>query len=443
MKPVLDDRPLEMGSEQAEEYIDLLDPYLRYKLLPFWLESAFDHDYGGYLTYFDRHGRRTGKTEKTLIMQMRMIFTFSGAHRASYGGGRCLEAAAHGVDFVLEHFWDPQHRGWYWICDRAGRVLDDCKIMYGQSFGIYALAEYGMASDDPRGREYAEKTVSAIQQCAADASASGYWEMFHRDWSLKPGGIYGGDRKTLDVHMHLMEAFTTLFELTQEKEHRDKLKEVIHILCNRMLDPVSGTGMAQFDRDFRPLPAIIFKDVWGSDRSLEKEAARPLDNTNYGHNIEMAWLLKYAADILGEDIEPYRAVIQRLMDHACRWGVDSAYGGIFVEGPRQGEATQKLKEFWQQAEALVGFLDAALIFKKQRYWEAFERVFDFVWTRMINHEVGEWYALLARDGSIEWDYLGHEWKISYHTVRSVIQSLKRLRSLQNESRSGRAAPYKS
>jgi mannose/cellobiose epimerase-like protein (N-acyl-D-glucosamine 2-epimerase family) len=48
---------------------------------------------------------------------------------------------------------------------------------------------------------------------------------------------------------------------------------------------------------------------------------------------------------------------------------------------------------------------------------------------MINHEVGEWRALLNRDGTVQWDYLGHEWKISYHTVRAVIQTLKRLRKL--------------
>jgi len=372
MKPALDDRPLEIGSEQAEGYIDLLDPYLNHKLLPFWLEKALDHEYGGYLTYFDRHGRRTGKTEKTLIMQMRMIFTFSGAHRAGYGEGLCLKAARNGVDFALEYLWDNMHQGWYWICDRKGQVRDTSKIMYGQSFGVYSLAEYGMASGDPRGREYAENTYAAIQSHASDSRRGGYRELFHHDWSPKPGGSHGGDRKTLDVHMHLMEAFTTLFELTQSAEHRGKLKAVIHILCSRMLDPASGTGIAQLDREFRPLPAIIFPDVWGSDRPPGKEPARPLDNTNYGHNIEMAWLLNHAVDILGEDLEPYRAVIQRLVDHACRWGVDWKYGGVFVEGPRQGTATQTLKEFWQQA---------------------------------------------------------------YHTVRSVIQSLSRLHRLQGELRS--------
>ena len=49
---------------------------------------------------------------------------------------------------------------------------------------------------------------------------------------------------------------------------------------------------------------------------------------------------------------------------------------------------------------------------------------------MIVREIGEWLPLLERNGTMKWDYLGHEWKISYHTVRSVIQSLKRLDQLR-------------
>ena len=47
------------------------------------------------------------------------------------------------------------------------------------------------------------------------------------------------------------------------------------------------------------------------------------------------------------------------------------------------------------------------------------------------HEAGggEWWALLDRDGTVLWDYLGHAWKISYHTVRGMIQTTTRLRKL--------------
>lgn len=414
---------------QINTYKEQLLDYLQDKLLPFWLNNSIDRQYGGYLSYFDVNGKATGKTDKTLICQLRMIFTYSSAARAGYHTQRCLQAAEQGVYFLLNHFWDPDNSGWYWITDQKGKILNNSKIMYGQSFAIYALAEYQLASGDQRGGEFANRTFDIIQRNASETSAGGYWEMFFKNWSRKPGGVMGGDRKTLDVHMHLMEAYTTLYELSRDPIHKRKLEEIIRILTHKMLHPQYGVGLAQFDVDFNPLEAIIFQNVWGSDRDVES-GKRPINNTNYGHNIEFAWLLKHAVQMMGKDLTPYKSVIRKLVDHACEFGVDRQYGGIFVEGPCNNPATQTVKEFWQQAEALIGFLDAALLFKSEKYWQAFENIFYFVWNHNINHNVGEWYALLNQDGSVKWDYLGHEWKINYHTVRSVIQSLKRLQNLE-------------
>ncbi len=40
---------------------------------------------------------------------------------------------------------------------------------------------------------------------------------------------------------------------------------------------------------------------------------------------------------------------------------------------------------------------------------------------------GEWYERLDRFGVPIDDALGHAWKISYHTVRSMIQTVQRLK----------------
>ena len=75
-------------------------------------------------------------------------------------------------------------------------------------------------------------------------------------------------------------------------------------------------------------------------------------------------------------------------------------------------------------------LDAYSLFGDEKYWDAFRKVYDFVFDRFVNMPAGgEWYALLDRDGTPIWDYLGHAWKISYHTVRSTIQVVRRLKGL--------------
>ncbi len=82
----------------------------------------------------------------------------------------------------------------------------------------------------------------------------------------------------------------------------------------------------------------------------------------------------------------------------------------------------------EQAEVLVGMLDAYLLFGEEKYWAAFRNVYDFVMEKFVAWDGGgEWYERLDRAGNPVDDALGHGWKSSYHTVRSMIQTVKRLK----------------
>jgi mannose 2-epimerase len=405
-----------------------IERYLTGKLYPFWFDRVAAPG-GGFTTYFDRDGKPTGQTDRTLIQQTRSIFMLSHAIRNGYGAGRAPGLLADGLAWFLRAFHDSEHDGWYWIVDRDGKPVGTDKIMYGQSFVIYAMSECALATGDPRARAAAERTFELVQTYATDTRHGGYREMFLRDWQPRPDGAYGGDRKSFDVHMHLMEAFTALYELTGREIHRRKLLEVIDVLWARMFDPGTWTGIAQFALDFTPLPAIMFRTVWGSDRDNEGEP-RPLDNTSYGHNIEFLWLFLHALEVLGEPVDPYRERLGKLAAHTLKYGVDPVHGGVFVEGPHAGPARDLQKEFWQQAESLVGLLDAHLLLGDRAYWDAFRSTWDFVRKHFVHPVLGEWHALAARDGTILWDYLGHAWKNNYHTTRSMVQVLKRLAKIE-------------
>ncbi len=404
--------------------------HLLQELMPFWETHGVDSEYGGYLTYLDKDGNPTGETLKTVVCQTRMIYSYSSAHRANLGGGKYLDIAGQGVDFLLRHFLDKKYGGWYWVCQQDGSPHDRAKIMYGHSFAIYALSEYAMASGDQRALEMAEETYSVIKTRAADIEHGGFGEFYEEDWSPKAPGVYGGDRKSLDVHMHLMEAFTNLYEATGLHAHKTDSQRVINLLFNRMIHPEYGTGMAQFSFDWTPLRAILFKNVWGSDRDVPDDEGRPLNNTSFGHNVEFAWLLKHSLDILDMDVNEYKERMRKLYDHCCRYGIDWEHGGVYCEGPNDGPARERNKEFWQQAETLVGMLDAYLLFGEEKYWDAYENVHRFVMDKVINHAVGEWYPLFDENSNRLWDYMGHAWKINYHTVRAAIQCEKRLAAIR-------------
>ena len=97
-----------------------------------------------------------------------------------------------------------------------------------------------------------------------------------------------------------------------------------------------------------------------------------------------------------------------------------------MEGPHSGGVSDREKEFWQQAEVLTAMLDAYIMFSDPVYLAAFINVHRFVFDRMINKGVGEWYPLLTRQGEPIWTHMGHSWKINYHTVRAMVQSINRL-----------------
>ena len=397
------------------------------ELLPFWISRMVDKVNGGFITHFDRNGRDSGEDEKSLIAQTRSVYTLSSAHRAGYGEGKYKELARHGVDFLLDRMWDKEYGGFYWMMDRKGNVKIDQKIIYGHSFAIYSLSEYTLATGDPRGIEYAEKVFDLLQKYCVDTMYGGYWEMFHRDWTLCGPGSQGGDRKTLDVHMHLMEAFTTLYECTRKDVHRRKLLEDIDLLINRLIHPVYKTGIPQFYKDWTIAPQIKFDIIWGWDRfSEDGQKGNATDNTCYGHNIEFAWLMIHALKILGIDPADYHQLFRTIFDHTINNGIDYEYGGVFVEGPHAGGVYDREKEFWQQAEALIGLLDAVIMFGDEKYWDAYKNVHRFVIDKVVNKGVGEWWPLLTRKGEPIWTHMSHSWKVNYHSVRAMVQSIKRL-----------------
>lgn len=409
--------------------------HLHNELLPFWLDRLWDEKWGGFLTQWDKDGKDSGVDEKSLLAHMRTIYSLSLA--AMYGhdqDGRCSDLARRGVQFAIDNYWDEVYGGFYWLFDRRGAILIDKKIVYGLSFAIYALSTYTKAFDDPVGLFYAEKCFDLLQLYGAETSYGGYWEMFERDWTLCGPGAEGGDRKTLDVHMHLMEAFTALYGASGKEIHRRKLEEIITLIEKRILHPVHKTGIPQFFVDWKVAPQIKFNVIWGWDRYEGEGGAKAnaLDNTSYGHNVEFFWLLSDALRTLGVSAQPYEEMFHHLLDHAVTYGVDKVHGGVYVEGSLDGDVVyDKSKEFWQQAEFLIGMLDAYLAFGEKRFLEVYGNVHRFVFDKMINHEVGEWLALLAEDGTPIWSHMSHSWKVNYHTIRAATLSIDRLDRILN------------
>ena len=407
-----------------QSYLAKTQQYLNTSLIPFWATRAVDEKYGGFQTNYDRLGKRTAVTEKSFLAQCRSIFTISFAKRLGFSWPNAEQALSQGIEFLFDHFRDKKYDGYYWLVEEDGRVIDANKIIYGHSFLIYALAEYSLLTGDAASKQEAVRIFNLLQEKAADPVHGGYFEHFDRQFNLKKAHSAFNTHKSLDVHMHLMEAFTTLYELTGEFEHRQALESVIELIFHKMVHPETGTGIAMFTEDWRAIANVELDTVWGRDR-FDDDGKSP-DITSYGHNIELAWLYLHALQILKIAPENGLSRVVPIFAHTFKFGVDWQYGGLFVEGLRSGPVTEATKEFWQQAEALVGFLDAWLLTQDDKYLQAFRNIHDFVFSKMINYQLGEWRALLDKTGNPIWDYMGTSWKVFYHTVRGTCLTVRKL-----------------
>ena len=178
--------------ERLKKAYQEISSHLNEELLPFWETHGVDEVYGGYLTTFDENGNVKEDEDKYIVTQTRMIWAYS-AFARKLGHKEYLPRAKQGVEFFIRHFWDEKYGGWYWKTARDGSLLDNGKVVYGQTFAIYALAEYTLASGDQIGKEYACRTFDLLQKYCADTRFGGYLENMEPDWTPSEPGFAAGD----------------------------------------------------------------------------------------------------------------------------------------------------------------------------------------------------------------------------------------------------------
>jgi mannobiose 2-epimerase len=106
-----------------------------------------------------------------------------------------------------------------------------------------------------------------------------------------------------------------------------------------------------------------------------------------------------------------------------------ADGAIFNAGEPKG-VTDFEKEWWPQAEAVVGFLCAYQISRDERFLKAALHCWDFIEARLVDRKNGEWFRGVSRDGQVLDRHLKVSfWKCPYHNGRACLEAARRLRSL--------------
>lgn len=379
-------------------------------LLPFWRERSVDSERGGFIGEMANDGAVQAAAPKGLILNSRILWTFAAVFR-KLGDGGDLALARRAFDYLLGQFKDHDHGGFFWRLDPTGRPLDGSKKIYGQAFSLYALSEFHLATGESLALEEARSTFHLIEEHAHDEDRQGYIEALARDWS--PAADLRLSEKDMDVaksmnnHLHVLEAYTNLYRAWPDSSVAERLQELIHLFDRHILSwTAEGCHLQHF-----------FDAEWNvCSRTY-----------TYGHDIEAAWLLCEAARVLGDAkrqaevegwaIELARSVLSEALDQE---------GGLAYEG-REGRVTNPSREWWPQAEAVVGFWQVHDLTGEVVFADAAKRIWGFICEQIVDRENGEWFWRITPEGSVdESEPKVSEWKGPYHNTRMCLEMVQRI-----------------
>ena len=213
----------------ANAYQPRLESNLVQNIVAFWYPQTLDRTNGGYLLNHDIDGRFRSGATKMIVTQARMVWLFSRLAQAGYDRQKNLDAADAGYRFLRDKMWDPKNGGFYWQVDITGdRKLRPKKHLYGQSFALYALSEYYLASGRKEVLDLATRLFNLMEEKAHDQTYGGYLEWFNEDWTPAPVDemSYMGDPnfKLMNTHLHLLESMTCFYRASRLPLARERLK---------------------------------------------------------------------------------------------------------------------------------------------------------------------------------------------------------------------------
>ncbi len=377
-------------------------------ILYYWLNNTIDEKNGGYVGSINCDNVPQFDDPKGGILHSRILWTFSAAYKA-FGNEEYKLAADRAYLYLKDHFIDKENGGTYWMVDANGKPSEDRKHVYAQAFSIYSLAEYFLAVKDEEALNHAIALYNLIEKHAADTENGGYFEAFSCEWKLiedvRLSDKDENEPKSMNTHLHILEGYTNLYRVWPNAQLKEQLTTLVQIFIDKIVNE-STTSMINFmDLDWTPKSDII----------------------SFGHDIETTWLLCEAVNVLGDKslLDKVNTIAISVAESVISNGIDKD-GGLINEANLSG-ITDSDKDWWPQAEAVIGFLNAYEISGRKEFLQASFNSWDFIKNYMIDYTYGEWFEKVNQEGEPykEMDKV-RSWKGPYHNGRAALEVMERV-----------------
>ena len=387
-------------------------------ILSFWMAHTVDETNGGFVGQIDFKNQHINDAPKGAVLNARILWSFSAAYNLT-GNKIYLNFAQRAFDYCCTYFIDKENRGVYWSVDNKGQPLDTKKQIYALAFTIYAFSEFYKATKDKTAIAEAIDLYDVIIKQSYDKINGGYIEAFTKDWNaiedLRLSDKEANEKKTMNTHLHVLEAFTALYQIWHYEPVKKKISELIRNFLQHIINPLTHHQHLFFNEKWQPKSTAI----------------------SYGHDIETAWLLQEAAEIIGdEDLIKQTKMAAVKMANAVKKGID-ADGGLWYEYEPAIQHLIKEKHSWPQAEAMVGYFNAYQNTGDKAYIDNSLASWQFVQQYILDKENGEWFWGVKENYQIMPEDKVGIWKCPYHNSRACIEIIKRIQYAFPELENGK------
>ncbi len=393
--PVLADDIIMNETERInlKSYSEIYKKDLINNVLPFWLAKGLDKVHGGFYTCLDRNGSLIDST-KSVWFQGRAGYIYAAAYNKIEPRQEWLEASRSAIEFMEKHCFDTDGRMFFEIT-ADGKPLRKRRYLFSESFAAIAMAEYSKASGD---QTYARKALDLFKL------------IIH--YKNTPGALTSKYTENLQIRGHslpmiLINTATRIREAITDPVLDTQIDESVHEIRNYFMHP-------EFE--------AVLETVGINGEFINTGMGRMI---NPGHAIETAWFLLDEASYRNWD-QALVKTATNILDWSWKWGWDEEFGGIInfrdcKNLPCQDYA-QDMKFWWPQAEAIIATLYAYRATGDKKYLEMHKKIHDYTYRHFPDHEYGEWYGYLHRDGTVAQPAKGNLFKGPFHIPRMLMYS---------------------
>jgi mannobiose 2-epimerase len=411
-------------------------------MMDIWYPLCIDKEYGGYLSNFDKAWKQRETQPKFIVTQARHIWATAQMAKMYPENKLYREFSEHGYKFLRDVMWDKEYGGYFTMTNREGKVSGDdryemTKIAYGNAFAIYGLAAYFEISNDSFALDLAIRSFDWLDEHSYDPQFGGYFQFMQRDGTPLIEGQDGTPPKDQNSSIHLIEGFTELYKVWKDDHLKSRINELLVIIRDTI---TTGKGHMNlfFRQDWSP--------VYYTDETYRGgESEHLFDHISFGHDIETAYLLLEASEVIGivNDTKTYR-ISKKMADHTIINGWDHELGATFDAGYYFGDQDEitilnKHTQWWVSTESFHTMLIMSELYPDDSldYYNKFTITWDFCKNYLIDGENGGWYRVGLNEvpGAANEDK-GGIWKGNYHSVRSLINCINILRNIESDHHNG-------